>query len=93
MKNHTVTSSRILAQSIYDAQGKFITVQFITKDGQLRTLNGRLGVKKHIKGIGAPVDPTKFITVYDVKKMGYRCVNMDTIVGLRSRGVEFAVVR
>ena len=29
--------------------GKFFTIKFIKKNGMLRELNGRLGVKKHLK--------------------------------------------
>jgi len=30
--------------------GKFFTIKFVKKNGELRELNGRLGVKKHLKG-------------------------------------------
>ena len=34
--------------------GNFCTVTFLTNDGEVRTINGRTGVKKYIKGTGTP---------------------------------------
>lgn len=38
--------SLILSRAIVAARGKFVTVQFVKKDGTVRTLNGRTGVYK-----------------------------------------------
>ena len=69
------------------SDGRMVTVTFVKKDGTLRTLNGRLGVKKHLKGGSSTLDPAKYITIYDVKAAGYRAVNRDTIKGLRVGGL------
>lgn len=44
---------------------KFFTVTFYKKDGTLRKMQGRLGVKKGVKGTGAP-KPDNIVTVYEV---------------------------
>ena len=61
------------------SQGRFVTVTFIKKDGTLRTLNGRLGVKKHLKGGVSTLDPAEYVTIYDVAAKGYRAINRKTI--------------
>lgn len=66
--------------------GKFFTIKFIKKNGDLRELNGRLGVKKHLKGGELKYNPSKlnYIIVYDVVNKGYRTVNVDTVTELNS---------
>ena len=67
-----------LEQFIEQTKGRFFTVTFIKKDGSERTLNGRVGVTKHLKG-GVSRAGDQYITVYDVQNGGYRSVNKDTI--------------
>jgi hypothetical protein len=64
--------------------GKFFTIKFVKKNGELRELNGRLGVKKHLKGGELGYDPATFnyIIVFDVVAKGYRTVNVDTVTEL-----------
>lgn len=33
--------------------GRFVSVQFVTKSGEVRTISGRTGVKKYVKGTGS----------------------------------------
>lgn len=72
---------------LLSSDGKMVTVQFVKKDGTLRTLNGRLGVKKHLKGGVSTLNPAQYVTIYDVQNKGYRAVNRKTIVGLRIGGL------
>ena len=67
-------------EKILNSNGKIFTVEFIKKDGSLRTLNGRLGVTKHLKGGTSTLNPDKFITVFDLKTKAYRAVNKFTIL-------------
>lgn len=46
--NNTESISDILAKVSFG--GKFFTVVFQKKDGTIRTMNGRLGVSKYLKG-------------------------------------------
>ena len=69
--------------------GKFFTVCFTKKDGSLRTLNGRLGVTKHLKGGKCTVDKEQYLVVYDVHASGYRAVNVDTIQSVSVDGIMY----
>jgi hypothetical protein len=74
--------------------GKFFTIKFIKKNGELRELNGRLGVKKHLKGGELGYDPATFnyIIVFDVVAKGYRTINVDTVTELicNKKEINFA---
>ena len=76
---------------ILNSAGKIITVEFIKKDGSLRVLNGRLGVKKHLKGGSSTLDPAQYITIYDMKNEGYRAVNRSTIQSVTIAGEKFCL--
>jgi len=67
--------------------GKFFTVVFIKKDGTLRTMNCRTGVKKHLKGGVSTLDASQYLTVYDLQAGGYRAVNYSTIQSVTCQGV------
>jgi len=49
--------------------GQFCTVEFITKSGEVRKLNGRANVRKYIKGTGERSDTTaeKYLLVWTRK--------------------------
>ena len=69
-------------------QGKFFTVVFVKKDGTTRVMNARLGVVKHLKGgLSNFLDPSKYLTVYDIQAEGYRAVNLSTIISVTCGGV------
>jgi hypothetical protein len=76
-----------IADFIAQSKGKFITVNFIKKDGTARTLNGRIGVTKHLKGGVSTVNTDKYLVVYDTINTGYRCVNKDTIMSVTCEGL------
>ena len=77
---------------ILNSNGRFIGVDFVKKDGTLRHIVGRLGVKKHLKGGVSTLNPTDFITIYDVQNEGYRAINRNTIKAVYFEGVKFDVV-
>lgn len=87
-----MSSSKVFAQMIEQSNGKMVTVTFIKQDGSTRILNGRLGVKKYLKGGKSSVDANEYISIYDVQNKGYRSVNRNTIVALRMQGVEAVAV-
>ena len=64
---------------ILQSAGRFVTVVFEKKNGELRTLTGRLGVTKHLKGGTSTLNADEYITIYDVVNKGYRAVNRSTI--------------
>ena len=69
----------MLDQLILQSAGRFVTVVFEKKNGELRTLTGRLGVTKHLKGGTSTLNADEYITIYDVVNKGYRAVNRSTI--------------
>ena len=78
-----------LAAVIEASNGKFISVTFTKKDGSVRVLVGRLGVKKHLKGGESTLDADKYVTIFDTQNGGYRAINRETIQSVRIDGVEF----
>jgi hypothetical protein len=75
-------ASRALAERLEKSTG-FVTVTFVKKSGEVRTMNCRLGVTKHLKGGVSYVDPEQYVTVYDMQSEGYRAINRDTIVEIK----------
>lgn len=67
--------------------GKIFNVKFIKKNGDLRDMTARMGVKKH--HINTPSVPSttahipKYLTVFDMKIQQYRNVNVDAIIDFR----------
>lgn len=74
--------------AIKESNGKFLTVEFIKKDNTVRTINGRLGVKKYLAGGQCKLDQNKFIVIYDLVKKGYRAINKNTILSVRTEGLK-----
>lgn len=91
--NKTNTKS-LIEGAIKSTQGRFFTVTFRKQNGELRKMNCRLGVKKHLKANGRP-NPTaaydNYITVFDVVAGGYRTINLDTITEFRGNGTVLKV--
>jgi hypothetical protein len=65
---------------------KIFTVTFVKKDGTVRVLNGKTGVKKHLKGGELGYDPISkgLIPVFDLKSEGYRMINSQTVKEIKS---------
>ena len=72
----------MLDELILASAGRFVTVVFEKKDGTMRTLTGRMGVTKWLKGGESTLDKDQFITIYDVVNKGYRAINRDTIMSV-----------
>lgn len=73
-----------LRRLLKTSNGKMFTVIFIKKDGTIRTLNGRLGVTKFLRGgkdTTAHLD--EYMNVFDVHQKGYRKINLTTITDLK----------
>jgi hypothetical protein len=80
-------------QMIKATKGKFFTVTFIKKDGTVRVMNARLGVKAYLKGGELLYNPDEkgLIPVYDMKNSGYRMINVNTITKLKIGNNEYEV--
>jgi len=66
-------------------ENNIFTVDFIKKDGTLRTMNCRLGVKKHLKGgtLAYDAEEKNLLPVFDMVKSAYRNINVSTIIEIR----------
>ena len=87
-----MSSSKVFASMIDNSNGRMVAVTFIKQDGSTRVLNGRLGVKKYLKGGKPNVDANEYISIYDVQNKGYRSINRNTIIGLRMQGIEAVAI-
>jgi hypothetical protein len=73
-----------------EVKGKFFRACFIKKDGTIREMTARFGVKSHLKGGELTWNPEAFnhIVVFDVEKEAYRTINLDKLIYLRYNGKE-----
>jgi len=78
-----------IAKKILGTKGRFFSVEFVKKDGSLRKLNGRMGVKCHLRGGQSTVkDYDKYITAWDCQKKEYRNINIETITKFNGKNVD-----
>ena len=70
------------------SDGKAFTVEFVKKNGEVRVMNARLGVKKGLTGRGMKYNPVKrgLLPVYDMQKQARRMINFDTIMSYTIHG-------
>lgn len=75
-------------------KGRFIGVDFVKQDGSVRALNGRLGVHSHCAGgeNKTVADSRPYLTVFDVKAMAYRTLNLATAHVLRANRMTYQIV-
>lgn len=74
-----------MLEQIKKTNGKIFSVTFVKKDGTLRKMTARLGVKKDIKGVGLSFDPAakQLVVVFDMHKRAYRMINLQTIISFK----------
>lgn len=72
-----------LQEVIENSKGKILSVTFIKKDGTERTLRGRTGVTKHLKGGKSSINHDKYLLLFDFDINDYRCVNRETITRVK----------
>lgn len=90
MKIHSKDVKKVL-DSIRD---EFFSVTFIKRTtGELRHLNGRKGVTRHLKGGSAAYDfeSKGLVSVYDVEKEGYRAIPIENVLEIRASGAVYEV--
>ena len=73
-----------------EVKGNFFRACFLKKDGTVREMTARFGVKKYLKGGELTYNPEErgYIVVFDVEKKEYRTINMDKLIFLRYNGKE-----
>ncbi len=71
---------------IKKTKGKLFSVTFVKKNGDLRLLNGRMGVNAGNKVAPTTAHISKYIVVYDIKAKSFRNVNTETITCVKAGG-------
>ena len=77
--------------------GQFLSVRFTKKDGEVRDLNGRVGVHKSkyapLKNVGLRYNPKDYglVGIFDAQKKAYRMINIDTISQLKISGKTYQI--
>jgi hypothetical protein len=78
---------------IKSSNGKIFSCEFIKKDGSLRKMVARLGVRKNLKG-GANGESkhNSLVTVFDMIEKAYRMINLETIQAIKVSGTTYEVI-
>jgi len=81
---------RKVLEEIQTANNTIFSVEFIKKDGSVRTMTARLNVKKGVKGTGMSYDPIEkgLLPVWDMQKNAFRMINLKTVTKLQIKGEE-----
>jgi hypothetical protein len=90
----TLETRQTLLKLIEFLNGQFFTVEFIKKDGTLRKMNCRTGVKKYLSNNGKTIKITRpidngILRVYDIKKEAYRSINLDTVKKINFNKISY----
>ena len=74
-------------------KGSIFSVVFLKKDGSIRHMTCRFGVKKHLKGGNLKFNPLdrSLLVVFDMQKESYRMINLETISNINMKGVDYYV--
>jgi hypothetical protein len=75
-------------------KGRYFGITFRKQNGELRTLNARLGITPSGNGrktIGKDSDP--YMVVWSNNDQGYRAVNLNTVLSFTMGGSFYAVNR
>ena len=81
-------------RALYNSVGRIFFVEFTKKDGSLRRMTARLGVKKGVTGKGMRYDPTAYglLPVFDMDKAQWRMINLNTLKQLHLNHEKLAVL-
>ena len=87
-------TKRKAIERLYSSAGRIFFVEFIKKDGSLRRMTARLGVKKGINGKGMRYDPASYglLPVFDMDIQQWRMINLNTLQRIHSNHGKFQVV-
>ena len=78
-----------IAELIRETKGKFFSVSFVKKDGSIRKMTARLGVRKGITGKGLSFNPAEkdLMVVWATDRKNYRMINLKTISSIKFNGI------
>tara|TARA_R110000824_G_scaffold341778_1_gene528209 strand:+ start:626 stop:904 length:279 start_codon:yes stop_codon:yes gene_type:complete len=88
----TIERKKIL-NLLTDNKGSIFSVVFLKKDGTIRKMLCRFGVKKHLRGGKLSFNPLEraLLVVFDMQKEAYRMINLETLMSINMKGVEYNV--
>ena len=77
---------------IKNTNGKFFTCFFVKKDGTLRKMTARVGVKKGLANNGfVREEKENLVCVYDMVAHDFRFINLSTLKSLKCGKLEYKV--
>jgi hypothetical protein len=77
---------------VEQTKGRIFSVEFIKRtDNTFRKMLCRTGVRKYIRGGGRNYSPEKknLLSVFDMKKIGYRMIPVENILEIRVNGQTY----
>jgi hypothetical protein len=80
-----------MLEIINNTAGKFFTVTFVKKDGTIRTMTARTGVRKGVTGQGLKFNPSErnLKVVWSCDAEAFRMINLNTILGIKFKGKNY----
>ena len=72
--------------------GRIFGITFEKADGTVKTINARLGVRKHLNGKGMRYVPENYnlMVLWSMTDKGYRAIKRDKIKSIKSNGVLYS---
>ena len=85
-------NNNLLKSMIKNTNGKFFTCFFVKKDGTLRKMTARVGVKKGLANDGfVREEKENLVCVYDMVAHDFRFINLSTLKSLKCGKLEYKV--
>ena len=85
-------NNNLLKSMIKNTNGKFFTCVFVKKDGTLRKMTARIGVKKGLANNGfVREEKDNLVCVYDITAHDFRFINLSTLKSLKCGKLEYKV--
>ena len=85
-------NNNLLKSMIKNTNGKFFTCFFVKKDGTLRKMTARVGVKKGLVNNGfVREEKENLVCVYDMVAHDFRFINLSTLKSLKCGKLEYKV--
>jgi hypothetical protein len=80
---------------IKSSNGMIFAISFAKNDGSIRNMVCRTGVSRYVKSVGMAYEPSEhdLVTVYDVQRLGYRMIRLNTMRQIKIGGREYSIVQ
>jgi hypothetical protein len=96
MKNYKMTADEMIiskgdlniAAMLRKTGGKFFSLTFEKKDGTIRHMVARIGVRKGVKGTGTQ-RPENIFTIFDIQKGEFRCFAAERLISIKCGWWEY----